>query len=181
MAYFNYFPTINYDVRGKKNDPRFDVITNVLVRNRKKLDVTDRAVFEMYFIQDGDRADTLAHQIYGDSTLHWIIMYANYITDPYYDWPLTYYDLQKFTAKKYADINAVHHYEVVTNEGTKNEVRYEVEAAGTVIDSDGTQAGSSTAITNFLYEERKNDAKRTIQIIKPEYVPQIIKEFKELI
>ena len=181
MAYFSYFPTISYDVRGKKNNIRLDVITNVLVRNRKKLDVTDRAVFEMYFIQDGDRPDTLAHQVYGDSTLHWIIMYANYITDPYYDWPLTYFDLQKYIVKKYADINAVHHYEVVDNAGTKNEVRYEVEAAGTVIDSSGTQAGSSTAISNFLYEERKNDAKRNIKIIKVDYVPQIIKEFKALI
>ena len=54
----------------------------------------------MYFIQDGDRADTLAHQIYGDSTLHWIIMYANYMTNPYYDWPLAYYDLRKFGVGK---------------------------------------------------------------------------------
>ena len=54
MAYFNYFPIIEYDVRGKKNNPRFDAITNALVRNRKKLEVTDRAVFEEYFIKDGE-------------------------------------------------------------------------------------------------------------------------------
>lgn len=100
-------------------------------------------------------------------------MYANYITDPYYDWPLSYFDLQKFTAKKYADINGIHHYE--DSDG------YEVEATGTVIDSSGTQAGSSTAITNFIYEETKNDLKRTIRIIRPEYVRQIIKEFKTII
>ena len=163
MAYFSYFPTISYDVRGKKNNIRLDVITNVLVRNRKKLDVTDRAVFEMYFIQDGDRPDTLAHQVYGDSTLHWIIMYANYITDPYYDWPLTYFDLQKFTAKKYTDINGDHHYE---------------DADGYEVDSD---AAGAVTISNSLYEERKNDLKRTINIIKEEYVSQIIAEFKNLI
>ena len=163
MAYFNYFPIIEYDVRGKKNNPRFDAITNVLVRNRKKLEVTDRAVFEEYFIKDGDRADILAHQFYDDSTLHWIIMYANYITDPYYDWPLTYFDLQKFTAKKYTDINGDHHYE---------------DADGYEVDSD---AAGAVTISNSLYEERKNDLKRTINIIKEEYVSQIIAEFKNLI
>ena len=112
MAYFDYFPTISYDVRGEKNNSRTQIITNVLVRIRKKMNVINSAFFEQYFISDGDRADTLAHQFYGDSTLHWVIMYANYMTNPYYDWPLPYFDLQKFVDKKYPDNrNGVHHYE----------------------------------------------------------------------
>ena len=85
MAYFEYFPTIGYDVRGEKNNRRVQAITNVLVRIRKKLNVVNSAFFEQYFINDGDRADTMAHQFYDDSTLHWVIMYANYMTNPYYD------------------------------------------------------------------------------------------------
>lgn len=173
MAYFNYFPTTVYDVRGDKNNIRIDRITNVLVRARKKLEITNVALFEQYFIQDGDRADTLAYQRYGDSTLHWIIMYANYMTNPYYDWPLTYFDLQKFVAKKYPDnVNGVHHYE--------NSNGDEVQEPGT-LEAPGVTAGGATTITNFLYEERLNDEKRTIDIIRAEYVPQIIQEFKKLI
>ena len=172
MAYFNYFPTIVYDVRGDKNNIRIDRITNVLVRARKKLEITNVALFEQYFIQDGDRADTLAYQRYGDSTLHWIIMYANYMTNPYYDWPLTYFDLQKFVAKKYDNINGVHHYE--DDDGN------EVQEPGT-LEAPGVTAGGATTITNFLYEERLNDEKRKIDIIRAEYVPQIIQEFKKLI
>ena len=172
MAYFNYFPTTAYDVRGDKNKLRIDRITNVLVRARKKLEITNAALFEQYFIQDGDRADTLAYQRYGDSTLHWIIMYANYMTNPYYDWPLTYFDLQKFVAKKYDNINGVHHYE--DDDGN------EVQEPGT-LEAPGVTAGGATTITNFLYEERLNDEKRKIDIIRAEYVPQIIQEFKKLI
>jgi hypothetical protein len=163
MAYFEYFPTIGYDVRGEKNNSRVQAITNVLVRIRKKLNVVNSAFFEQYFINDGDRADTMAHQFYDDSTLHWVIMYANYMTNPYYDWPLPYFDLQKFVAKKYADINGVHHYE---------------DADGYEVDSD---VAGAKPITNFVYEETLNDQKRTINVIRAEYLPQVLEEFKTFI
>ena len=165
MAYFKYFPIITYDVRGKKNQFQIDVITNILVRVRKKLDLTKLSYFDEYFLQDGDTPESLAHQIYNDSQLHWVILYTNYMTNPYYDWPLTYFDLQKFVNKKYgvANINATHHYE---------------DADGYEVDS---TASGATAITNFIYEETLNDAKRNIKIIKIEYVAQIIDELKLLI
>ena len=163
MAYFNYFPEIVYDVRGKKDNVRIDFVTNILVRARKKIEITNVSLFEQYFIRDGDRADTLAYQFYDDSTLHWIIMYANYMTDPYYDWPMTYFDLQKYIVKKYDNPNGVHHYEDAN--------KYEVDA----------DASGATVITNSVYEETLNDAKRTIDIIKPEYIQQIVKEFKQLL
>tara|TARA_Y100000310_G_scaffold19725_1_gene19306 strand:- start:1403 stop:1906 length:504 start_codon:yes stop_codon:yes gene_type:complete len=165
MAYFKYFPTINYDVRGVKNDSNIQYVTDILKRVRKRFDIVNRAYFEQYFVKNGDTPESLAHQVYGDSTLHWIILYGNYMTNPYYDWPLTYIDLKKFVIKKYgvANINSTHHYE---------------DADGYEVDSD---APTATAITNFLYEEALNDAKRTINIIKPEYTQQIISEFKKII
>jgi small-conductance mechanosensitive channel len=165
MAYFKYFPTINYDVRGVKNDSNIQYVTDILKRVRKRLDIVNRAYFEQYFVKDGDTPESLSHQAYGDSTLHWIILYGNYMTNPYYDWPLTYIDLKKFVIKKYgeANINDTHHYE---------------DADGYEVDSD---APTATAITNFLHEEALNDVKRTINIIKPEYTQQIISEFKKII
>ena len=163
MAYFKYFPIITYDVRGKKNQFQVDVITNILVRIRKKLDLTNLAFFDEYFLQDGDTPESLAHQVYNDSQLHWIILYTNYMTNPYYDWPLTYFDLKKFVDKKYSNINAVHHYEDADE--------YEVDST----------ASGATAITNFIYEETLNDAKRNIKIIKIEYVAQIIDELQLLV
>ena len=90
-------------------------------------------------------------------------MYANYMTNPYYDWPMTYFDLQKYIAKKYDNPNGVHHYEDAN--------KYEVDS----------NAPGATPVTNSVYEETLNDAKRTIDIIKPEYIQQIVKEFKQLL
>ena len=163
MAYFNYFPKITYDIRGHADNVRVDYITNILIRVRKKLNVTNHSFFEQHFVNDGDRPDILAHQFYGDSELHWIVMYANYMTNPLYDWPLPYFDLQKFVAKKYANPNGIHHYEDADNYW---------------VDSD---VANATAITNFSYEEKLNDDKRMINIIKQEYVKPIINEFKDII
>ena len=87
------------------------------------------------------------------------------MTNPYYDWPLRYYDLKKFVTKKYgvANMNAVHHYE---------------DADGFQVDS---TAPGATAITNFLHEETLNDAKRSINMIRPEFVPEIVRELKLLL
>ena len=163
MAYFKYFPIITYDVRGKKNQFQIDVITNILVRIRKKLDLTKLSYFVEYFVQDGDTPESLAHQVYNDSQLHWIILYTNYMTNPYYDWPLTYFDLQKFVNKKYSNINATHHYEDAD--------KYEVDST----------ASGATVITNFIHEETLNDAKRNLTVIRPEYVNNVVNEFKKLL
>ena len=166
MAYFKYFDTIDYDVRGIKNKPTIDNITNILKRVRMKVDfVKYQSFFAMHTIIDGETPEYLAHEYYGDAELHWVVLYAQQITNPYYDWPLRYYDLKKFVAKKYgtANINALHHYE---------------DADKFQVDSD---AAGALAVTNFIYEETLNDAKRNINLVRPEFVPEIVTELKLLL
>ena len=178
MAYFNYFPKTAYDVRGVESDERYDYITNLLTRVLVKCHGwkdTDGSLhealigtchYQKYLVRDGDRPDTLADQFYGDSELHWIILYANgaKFQHPFYDWPMTHYDFTKFMNKKYGSSNvySAHHYE---------------DANGFEVDS--TAAGA-TAVTNYIYEERLNDAKRTIRVMQKEFIPLVVNEFKRL-
>jgi len=176
MAYFRYYPRILYDIRGLENDKRDDFVTNILARVLVKChgwsDVDGSAhealvaacEFEKHIITDGEKPEILAHRFYGDSELHWIILYANGASflNPYYDWPMTNFDLQKFVDKKYTNINATHHYE---------------DADGYEVDSD---AANATIITNFKHEEAVNDTKRVIRIIQPRYVGLVVDEFKRL-
>jgi hypothetical protein len=166
MAYFKYFNQINYDVRGVKNNVNIDVITNLLQRVRLKLNfVKNQAFFAQHQIVDGETPEFLAYKYYGNTELHWVILYSHQATNPYYDWPLTYFDLKKFVIKKYgeANINDTHHYEDAD--------KYEVDST----------ASGATAITNFLHEETLNDAKRNLTLIRPEYVSNVVKEFKDLL
>ena len=178
MAYFKYFPKIAYDVRGVENQEQFDLVTNLLARVLVKCHgwadpdgsaheaLIGVCEFEKHIIVDGETPEILADRFYSDSELHWIILYANGATfqNPYYDWPVNYFDLKKFVDKKYgvANINAVHHYE---------------DTDGYQVDSD---APTATAITNFKHEETVNDAKRVIRIIQPRYIDMVVDEFKRL-
>ena len=167
MAYFKYFNKINYDVRGVKNNVNIDVITNILERVRLKLNfIQNQAFFAQHHIIDGETPEILAYKFYGDAELHWIILYANGATyqNPYYDWPMTNFDLKKFVDKKYgvANINAVHHYEDAD--------KYQVDSTAPI----------AVVITNFKHEETVNDAKRIIRIIQPRYIDLVVDEFKRL-
>ena len=179
MAYFKYFNKIGYDVRGVKNNVNFDVITNILERVRLKLNfIQHQAFFTQHHIIDGETPEFLAYRYYGNTELHWIILYSQQATNPYYDWPLTYFDLQKFVNKKYgvANINDIHHYEDVDG--------YEVDAtddASCIAHTLCTPTSSVTSVTNFIHEETLNDAKRNLTIIRSEYVSNVVKEFKKLL
>jgi hypothetical protein len=178
MAYFNYFPKTAYDVRGVEENEHYDYVTNLLTRvlvkchGWKDVDgslheaLVGTCHYQKYLVRDGDRPDTLADQFYGDAELHWIILYANgsKFQHPFYDWPMTHHDFSKFINKKYGvdNIYATHHHEDTNG--------YEV---------DSTAAGA-TPVTNYIYEETKNDAKRTIRIMQKEFVPLVVNEFKRL-
>ena len=163
MAYFKYFNTINYDVHGVKNNMHLNRVTNILQRVRLKPEfIQHKLIFAQHFILDGETPEYLAHEFYGDSELHWIVLYGQQCINPYYDWPLTYFILQKYTSKKYgaASINEVHHYE---------------DADRYIVDS---TASGAVPITNAYYEERLNDEKRLLNVIRPQDAMGMIKELK---
>ena len=191
MAYFRYYPKIAYDIRGIENDKRDDLVTNILARvlvkchGWKDVDGSSHEAliaiceFEKHIIVDGENPEILAYQFYGDSELHWIILYANgaSMLNPYYDWPMTNYDLNKFVDTKYGSLyrNAPHIWPY--GSASTGAAHYE-DADGYEVDS--TAAGA-TSVTNFIYEETLNDAKRNLTVIRSEYVSNVVNEFKKLL
>ncbi len=190
MAYFRYFPKVAYDVRGVDNDKQYDLITNLLSRVLVKCHgwsdedgsaheaLVGICHYQKYLIRDGDRPDTLADQFYDDSELHWLIMYANglSISNPWYDWPMMQGTLSKFVTKKYGVGNEylTHHYE------DTNEYMVDYQDQTGAVAELSTATPSATIVTNFLYEERLNDSKRTIRIMQRQYIDLVIEEFKRL-
>lgn len=203
MAYFEKIPFITYDLSGVR-PYNYKLTTNIFAR-AKVLENVQKNLYVYYFydVQDGDTPEIVASKYYNNPNRHWIILFANNIVDPLYDWPLRYENFVSVIENKYGSINnaqtTYHHYEKViskTDSSTQLTTtnRYQVDyntylslpsvADYEVIDLVGgntvTVVTSRNAVSNYDYEEQLNESKRKIKIIDKIYVSQIEKEFSNL-
>lgn len=101
--------------------PNYQIITNILFRTALIREVlSNSSSYTKYIIKDGDTPDILATKVYGDPEAHWLILYANNMVDPQYDWPMSQPVFPKYIADKYramaeADIGSpLQDYQVVS-------------------------------------------------------------------
>ena len=78
--YFKSFPVIPYDSVG---DLQFKDVTNLLRRVglRTKLK-SNTSLYDTYDIKEGETPEMIAHKLYGDAKLHWIILFCLLYTSP---------------------------------------------------------------------------------------------------
>ena len=126
--FFDKFPLVRYTV-DKKLLTELDTVRNILFRVGIIKDVLEQNVdaYYLYTIRDSDRPEILAERIYGNPEAHWVILYANNIYDPYYDWPMDERTFQKYIIKKYGSLEIAkttyHHFEkVITRENPSAQV-----------------------------------------------------------
>ena len=117
-AYFSYFPNTYVGEGVNQDEPyRYRLVKNIFRRVKVREDLDQYVTaFEAYSIRDTDTPSSLANILYGDSKLDWVILLVNNIIDFYEQWPKNNEDLYAYVLEKYANEEAVHHYE--TNEIT---------------------------------------------------------------
>ena len=123
--YFAKFPRVSYDLDRKKiSSP--DRVTNVFFRIAIVKDIVRNfSSYYEYSIRDGDRPEVLAEKAYGDPEAHWIILYANDILDPHYDWPLDNKSFEKYIVNKYKSQARMDGVKNITSWAKTNYVKYE--------------------------------------------------------
>ena len=169
--YFDNFPIIPYDSVGNGD---YKLVTNLLKRVGLRAKVkTNALLFDTYNVQEGQTPEMIADKLYGDSNLHWIVMYVNNITDRYHQWPLTTPQFLSFINDKYSNPDGLHHYEITQTSGDTT-IRIDVGA-------DNTDHSGATEITNREFEEERQDTLRKIRLLDPAYLDQFVGEFETLI
>lgn len=104
MSYFKSFPQIFYSLNNNTLD--FKLVPNILSKVKFNESVINNAsLYFLYDVKDGERPEDIAYKIYDDPTKHWIILIANNITDPNYDWVLSMDNFEKYINDKYSTIN----------------------------------------------------------------------------
>jgi hypothetical protein len=143
-------------------------------------------IFDKYQIVDGARPDTIAEEIYGNSQYDWVILVCAGITRVRDQWPLSDKQTYDYAEEVYGeDLNSIHHYETTEIKDSKNRL---ILPAGNVVDSNFTipKPGVPTAtlnpvigISNYEYEIRKNNKKRSIYVLKPGYLQQVLLDIRK--
>ena len=169
--YFSSFPTIPYDSVGNGD---FKMVTNLLkrvsIRSKVKANVS---VFDTYDIKEGETPEMIADKLYDDSQLHWIVLMMNNITDRYHQWPKNSNQFLAFIGDKYDNPQGIHHYEINQVSG---DTTIKID-----IGTDNTDYPTATPITNWNYEEERQDALRKIRLLDARYVEDFVAEFEQLI
>ena len=195
-SYFRQVPEFEYVSRlpDGKNIGDFVVVKNLFKRVEIRQDILQNlAYFTQYKIQGDDRPDLVAFKNYGDETLDWLVLLSNNIMNIQNEWPMTNTAFNDFLIKKYGSyekIEGIHHYEsqevknannvVLIRKGIEVPADYKLEYYETKTGQYVTKFNIADAITNHTYELRKEENKRNIYLLKPEYAELVINEIQTL-
>jgi len=197
MQYFDTLPKIiNIDSTGNSK-----VMTNLLARASVIPQILkDPLLYYTYDIQEGDTPEVIAHKYYGDSYRYWIVLFANELLDPQWDWPMTSMVFEQYLADKYPSTNVyseveyyekvITQYDVNTQTTTVNKVRIDEDtynglpvtqtATYTLPTGPVTITTDRNAVSIYDYELNLNEAKRNIKILNSNYVDLMETQLKKL-
>mgnify|MGYP001484668017 FL=1 len=194
--YFKFIPDFDYVSRLPKAQSISDYLRVKNLFKRTKISQTifdDLTYFTKYQIIGDERPDNIAYKIYGDSNLDWMVMLANNITNLQNEWPLEEQSFYRFLINKYgseAGIESVHHYEsqkvidskekVIVPKGLEVPSNYSITFLDSGTRTEQIRTNITDAITNRQYEEKIQDEKRNIFLIKPRFTGLILEEMERV-
>ena len=190
--YFRQVPDFDYVSRlpdAKISD--YLTVKNLFKKGKLASDIfNDLTIFTKYEIEGDDRPDNVADKFYDDPDLDWVVLLSNNIINIQSEWPLPQRDFDRYVLEKYETyekLNEVHHYEtkecknsvdaVVVPEGLQVDSDYSVTYYDWYLSGEITKSSSDIVVevTNYEYESKLEDAKRSIFLLKPKYL-NIVKD-----
>ena len=177
--YFSKVPNFEYVSRmPDAHISDYITVKNLFKRGALEQDILqDLSLHTKYKIQGDDRPDNVAFEYYESSELDRLVLTCNNIINIQNEWPMLQNDFDRFLLDKYEtyeNLNATHHYEtqevknskdvIIVPKGLEVESDYSVTYFDSNVEKKVTvlSADCTTEITNLVYEERIEDAKRDI-------------------
>ena len=190
MSYFRELPDIEYqspfaDSNSSQNYVR---AKNLFRRVKLRDDLTNVfTLFNKYQIPEGARPDIVAEEVYGRSDYDWVVLMTAGIVNVRDEWPLSNRDLYRYAENIYGtQLNAVHQYETTEVKDSNGRL---ILPAGKVVDSNFTipKPDDYTAtlnpvigISNYEYETAKNEEKRSVYLLRSDYLQQYLNDMRTI-
>ena len=160
-----------YDPKG---DGSAKLATNIMKRVRMRANMKKEVIMlDSYDVKENETPEIVADKHHGSPYYHWVIMLLNDISDVNHDWVKSTRQLQKYLLSKYteAQLTETHHYEISQTSGDTT----------TKIEVENSTYPSAAAITNYEYEVALNESKRSIDLLRNDYLGYFTDEFENLI
>jgi len=194
--YFRYLPEFEYVNRTKegRSEGDYSVVKNFFKRGKLREDIfQDLTFFTKYIVEGDDRPDTVASKVYNDPTLDWLVLMANNIINVQSEWPMTQANFHAYVTNKYDEetlYSGIHHYESREVKTTDNSIiipagqRVGVAQSVSYYDNALGQHVRATDIalpvTNFTHEEKLNNDRRNIFVLKSSYLNIVFDDLEEI-
>jgi hypothetical protein len=195
-SYFQRVPDLNYVSRlpdAKIGD--YVRVKNLFKKGKLREDIFQNvAFFEKYKILGDDRPDNVAFEVYDDASLDWVVLLSNNVLNIQSEWPLPQTDFDRFVLDKYGDYNTlyngIHHYETeevknsqgvtIVHAGLQVDSSYSVSYYDFFTDQQITTGNISIPVTNYEYEEKIDDNKRNIFLLKPRFLNIVFDDMDDI-
>ena len=190
MGYFRELPNILYPsfLPEKTSSLDYILVKNVFRRVKLRDDLYKNfVIFQKYEIPEGARPDTVAEDLYGSSSLDWVVITVAGILNVRNEWPLSNRDLYNYVNDKYGNsLNSTRFFETTEVKDSSGRL---ILPKGKVVDSGFTIPNPTNpsatlnpvvGISNFIYETRINEEKRNINILRKEYLNEFIDDMKSI-
>ena len=189
MGYFRELPNVEYQdfLSDSISSQSYLTVKNLFRRNKLRDDLQNVfTIFDKYEIVEGARPDTVAEEFYGSAELDWVVLMTAGIINVRNDWPLSSKELYDYSLEVYEDsLNDVRHWETKEIKDLNGKL---ILPKGKIVNSTFTIPNPDvynatinpvTSVTNYEYEVLKNDKKRSIYILKREYLQQFLNDMRD--
>jgi len=196
-SYFRQVPKFDYVSRNadEKNISDYIEVKNLFKRGKLREDIFGNlSFFTKYSIVGDERPDNVAYDAYGEETLDWVVLLSNNILNIQTEWPMTQQVFDRFVLSKYGDYNTlyngIHHYEsreilnyignIVIPKGLEVDENYSVSYYDFSTEQDVTVTNIAQPVTNYDYENKIQEDKRNIFILKPLYLNIVFNDIEDI-
>jgi len=196
-SYFRQLPKFDYVSRNadEKNISDYIEVKNLFKRGKLREDIFGNlSFFTKYSIIGDERPDNVAYDAYGEETLDWVVLLSNNILNIQTEWPMTQQVFDRFVLSKYGDYNTlyngIHHYEsreilnyignIVIPKGLEVDENYSVSYYDFSTEQDVTVTDIAQPVTNYDYENKIQEDKRNIFILKPLYLNVVFNDIEDI-
>lgn len=193
--FFSQVPNVEYPKfydDGKISE--YESVKNIFKRVVVREDIFENlSFFQKYNIIGDERPDMVADKFYDDPSLDWVILLSNNIINLNYEWPLTQRQFDRYLLDKYGsyeNIYFIHHFEsikvtssngtTILKEGTIIPETFSLRYYDASLGQSVLRTNLSVPITNYEYETRLEDLKRTIYILKTDYLQLVLEDMKDI-